>query len=565
MRCVNIPAYSPLALIGQIARALMAATLLCCVTLPLRADITIKFDDLKDGDKISDIAAIVVRADSGDGVDKVEFAVDDQLRFSTGSSPYTFKWDTIADTEGAHSLAVTATDANGVKKTVKLALTVDNQLDLGASALAQKARDAIVAKDMESAAKYSRRALKAEPDNIDASRAYAAIMADRLIWDKAIGTLEKAKNLSGNPAAMLELASYRMHHAVLPENSASLVADMESAGQLRRKAADAAIEALKAKNLPADQNSTHETLGDAYLDAGRYSEAVLEYGKAASGGAITSTNRLALAYVLNDQPQEAVVLLRSIIKDKSGDPATRAVMGLALLRLRKFADAREMVRGDSAGRSVASRVVAAYADAALGNLPAATQAAREAVESRPYAGEAHYALSMGIARLTESEPEVVRALALSPFQSGPMIDYAVRYAVLTEHPDRFETALKLLQIVLKSEPENGAAKLAKVLLLLHLKRVKDAEPTLAELSRREAQSADVQVAAAIYFDITGKPTAVEERLRQARKLDPTFFELGAVPKPLEFLYQNVRKIHYRGGFYLSPGTLYAAKAAPETP
>ena len=79
--------------------SLLAIAVLLLVGRPTRADITIKLEQ-KDGDKIADIAKIVVRADSGDGIDKVEFAVDDQLRYSTGSTPYIYSWDTIKDTEG---------------------------------------------------------------------------------------------------------------------------------------------------------------------------------------------------------------------------------------------------------------------------------------------------------------------------------------------------------------------------------------------------------------------------------------------------------------------------------
>ncbi len=548
----------------QAARRIVILIALSIATaLPLRADITIKFDDLKDGDKISDVAAVIVRADSGEGIDKVEFAVDDQLRFSSGSTPYTFKWDTIADTEGSHNLAVTATDANGAKKTVKMTLTVDNQLSLGAAALAQRAREALLARDMDTANKFSRRALKADPENVEAARAMAAIQAERLSWDRAIATLQKNKNLSGSVPAMLELAGYHMHRAVLPENTANLVSDIESAAQLRRKAADSAVEAIKAKNLPADQAQSHEMLGDAYLNAARYAEAIQEYSKSASTGALTSVNRLALAYVLNEQAQEAIVLLRQSFKDKTGDAATRAVQGLALLRLRRFAEAKEAVRSDLGGNSPASLVVAAYADAVLGKSAAALQEAKDAVAARPMAGEAHYALSMSLPRLIDSEAEIVRALALSPFQSGPMIDFAARYALAADHPAPYETALKLLQAVLKTEPNNRNAQLAQVLLLFQMNRIAEAEPLLAELNKRDPQAADVQIAAAMYFDIKGNPTAVEERMKLARKLEPDFFdtELGVVPKPRAFLLTAVRRVHYRGGFYLSPETLYPPKAA----
>jgi len=198
----------------------------------------------------------------------------------------------------------------------------------------------------------------------------------------------------------------------------------------------------------------------------------------------------------------------------------------------------------------------------MGKLGPSAEEGNDAVTALPQAGEAHYALSMGLTKLVDSEPEVVKALSLSPFQCGPMVDFAVRYAQLAAHPNRYETALKLLNVVLQIDKDNRGAQIAKAMLLLHLKRVSDAEPVLAELTRRENQAADVQIAAAIYFDIKGQPTASEERLKQAGKIDPENFQLGAVPLPFEFMVQHVRKLHYRGGFYLTPESLYPPKAAP---
>jgi tetratricopeptide (TPR) repeat protein len=205
--------------------------------------------------------------------------------------------------------------------------------------------------------------------------------------------------------------------------------------------------------------------------------------------------------------------------------------------------------------------VASFADAVLGKSQEALQEAKDAATARPLAGEAHYALSMSLPRLVDSEPEVVRAMALSPFQSGPMIDYAVRYALLKDHANRFETPLKLIDLVLKAEPENRSAQLSRVLLLLHTGKITDAEPTLALLVRREPQSADVQGAAAVYFDLKGNPAAAHEHLQQAAALDKEHFNLDTVPSPLEFLFLTVRKLHYRGGFYLSPETLYPPKGS----
>src|SRR5579863_2314363 len=98
----------------------MLANALCAVLLLMaasaaRAEFKLSVD-LKDGDKIHDISKIVAHADSSDGIDKVEFYVDDQLKSTAQGVPYTLTWDTIPDTEGKHTLAITAYDSNGQTK-----------------------------------------------------------------------------------------------------------------------------------------------------------------------------------------------------------------------------------------------------------------------------------------------------------------------------------------------------------------------------------------------------------------------------------------------------------------
>src|SRR5690348_8573382 len=81
------------------------------------ADITLT-TDLKNGDKVSDIAKIVAHADSPDGIDKVAFKVDAEAPVAVASVPYEFAWDTIKTTEGPHTLAITAYSSNGQSKNV---------------------------------------------------------------------------------------------------------------------------------------------------------------------------------------------------------------------------------------------------------------------------------------------------------------------------------------------------------------------------------------------------------------------------------------------------------------
>ncbi len=306
--------------------ALWAFALLFTSGLAAHAEFKLTLD-LKDGAKIHDVQKIVAHADSSDGIDKVEFFVDDQLKATATGIPYTLTWDTIADIEGKHTLAITAYDSNGQTKKITVALEIDNELSLGAEALAKKAHDALDAGDTVTAVNYSRRSLKAEPGNVLASRVTAALAARDGDWAKAATVLEAANGYDADPSALHELATYKFRRAMMPENASTLVASIQSYVDLRQKAADMATVRVKAKDAAA-----HEAIGDALLQAGHYKDAQLEYQKTGDNMPISTANKLALAYTLQDNIELAVAFIRPLIQEKRADKVTRALYGLALLR-----------------------------------------------------------------------------------------------------------------------------------------------------------------------------------------------------------------------------------------
>src|SRR5260221_515213 len=104
---------------------LFAATCLVPLTAGAapRANPTVKFE-LEDGAKVSDTVTIAAKATSPDdaGIEKVEFYVDNQLKYTDSSTPYELTWDTLAETEGAHALKAVAFDAKGNTATAKVSL-----------------------------------------------------------------------------------------------------------------------------------------------------------------------------------------------------------------------------------------------------------------------------------------------------------------------------------------------------------------------------------------------------------------------------------------------------------
>jgi tetratricopeptide (TPR) repeat protein len=538
-----------------------------------RAEIKLTLD-AKDGDRISDVYRLVARATSGEGIDKVEFQIDDQLRATDTSVPYEYEWDTLADTEGAHKVTVTAFDSNGQTQRVSLTLTIDNELNLGADALAQKAQAAMQAKDTETAARYARRALKADPTHLAASRLMASLYAAKSDWNQAIAALEKAKIPDDATDVMAQLASYHLQRALLPENAANFAAEIQTVFDLRRKIADSAVEKTKAQwkdaGEPDKKIAAHQAIGDALLTAGRYREAAMEYQQCGTleEAPVDCLNRLALAYTLQDQVKDAMTPIRTLTRQKRDDAATRAILGLMQLRQRQFREARATVGPDVSARFPAALVVAAFADTALGNGKDAAAWAREAAASAPGAGDAQYALAVGSPDPREADRALRRTLALAPFQYGPTLDYATRFILQgrTLSRDRIDQALNITDFVLKHEPDNVNAKYIQVLLYLQSGRATEAEPILSALLAKEGNALDLLLAGAVFQRATGQLGRVNLFLEAVRKLDAErYYERDKLNTPLQALFYTNVKMHYRADPFLTPGTLFPVKEAASAP
>src|SRR5207237_1089422 len=140
----------------------------------------------------SDITTVVahVATTGATAVQKVEFAVDGEVKSTDTSVPYTFDWDTLAGAEGPHTLTATAYDEKDNKKSAKVTVTVDNELGKGADYHAEQSLARLKENDVEGATRYARRALKIQPDNLKAARALAGIHRQRGELAQALAVME---------------------------------------------------------------------------------------------------------------------------------------------------------------------------------------------------------------------------------------------------------------------------------------------------------------------------------------------------------------------------------------
>ena len=556
---------------GSLAAVLSLFALLAFTGGRAQAAVTISFE-IKDGDKVSDVVKLTTKAESPDGIDKVEFRVDDQLKYTDTSTPYEYDWDTLADKEGPHTLTATAYDANGQTARAIIKVTVDNELNTGADTLAKRAQDALANKDVEGAKRYSRRALKADPGNLNAARSLAGIYVAGLDYDKAIATLDKANGLDSNSTALNELATYRMRRALQPDMAQKFFSEAQTVSELRRKAGDLLVTDITKKNAGANTPAAHDAVGDALMRAGRFHDAAAEYGKSGTNDEtpIPSLNRYGLSLVMDNRPMEALIALHSLQLSKRDDAQTRAVIGLAHLRTQHFTEARDAVKQDLPDHVLASLIVASYADTALSSAAStlaerkaaavshklAIDEANDAVALQPNLGEAQYALSLASSRIEESDTALGKALYLSPFQSGPYLDYATEQA-FQKRQDKYDQALNLTDLVLKQEPENAQAKITQALIYVHQKRYTEAQPILADLQKKYPEAPDVLTTIGVFYQAKGNNTSATQFFDAVRKADPKRFNYTFPPTALELLLR-LRNLHYRCDYFLTPAALYPA-------
>ena len=101
-------------------------------TTPPQVTITI----LANNSTVSAIVNIQVQATDNKGISKVDFYIDNVLKFTDTSSPYAYSWDTSSATNAAHTLKVIAFDTSNNTSSTQVNVTVYNTASLPGSELA---------------------------------------------------------------------------------------------------------------------------------------------------------------------------------------------------------------------------------------------------------------------------------------------------------------------------------------------------------------------------------------------------------------------------------------------
>lgn len=85
----------------------------------------VRIRDPDDGDTVSDVVEIEVRADERDeDLDRVELAINDEVATTETSDEFTFAWDTTG-LSGSHTITATAHDVEGNTASASITVTVE--------------------------------------------------------------------------------------------------------------------------------------------------------------------------------------------------------------------------------------------------------------------------------------------------------------------------------------------------------------------------------------------------------------------------------------------------------
>ena len=535
-----------------------ALALICAVTLQAAGasqQPSVRFV-LADGAHVSDVTTVVAipTASSGAYVDKVAFSVDGAVRYTDTSTPYSYDWDTLQETEGPHTLSATVTDSAGRTASAQIRVIVDNELSKGAAFFASGAMEALEQGDNVKARNYMRRALKLDPKNLVAAQVKARLLQADGNIDGAIAALEAAAIPDSDYDALTELWQLHMADTSPDIDLASFLQHAATAVDLYHKAAAARIASLK-----GDDPGVAVRRGDVRLADRQWSAAIHDYEQAADIDHATGSvaNRILLADTLSGARLQAVKLLRDLNDQSRADEVTPVLAAMNMVDLSRFEQARQTVRALVAAGNLPALIVEAYADIGLNDSAAAHDALRRAMDIAPDNPDVLLLRGHFVRGAQDPRDALIRAMRANPTTPQPYVVYAFLDMMRTGPGDPYPRAERMLRFALKIAPNNGLASVGLALCRLGAKDGAGAAAALKRL-RNPTGDADVETVYAQACELLNDDLAARAALRQAAHLAPDDWAGMAIP-PLPNLVAHV--FRYRLSPVLTPATLYTARTA----
>ncbi|HZP80820.1 MAG TPA: Ig-like domain-containing protein [Chthonomonadaceae bacterium] len=488
--------------------------------------------------KLSDVVRVQARADSSAGIARVTFEVDDQFRIEVKQPPYLYDWDTVEEDDGAHTVAVIAYDTNGQTAVKRLKVTVDNQLSLGIKAHAARALEAFRRGDYAEVDREARRAYKISTADPEAARVMALSIGIKGDLTRAFQILDdpQIKIPPGDPITVEVRSFLLLARAATTLNLATMAGDIQNALPILRKQAESALQAARATD-PADYAGLLAR-GDALFTYRDFDGALDSYQRAlklASPGAQKrrAQHRVALAMLKIGRIPEVELMLTSLVNGPDGNATSSALLGMTYFQNHRYPEARRAVESGVQARNVASLLVAALSDLAIGANARAYAEAKQAVNAADTAQT--QVVAQAVLADTGDKEGTRRSFQIAflraPLFFPSLLERAYDHIAYDKSDDRFAQALAVFDLVLRYEPDNAAAMAGRLAALIQLRRRKTAAAALSRLIELDRFAPDVFILQAAYYNEDNKQQRVAtESLALARKQLPEFIKDFTVPR-----------------------------------
>jgi len=559
---------------------ILTALGLLSLTLTVEAQIKVKAEFVPrkeakekiapDPQNLSDVVRIKTDADGSAGVERVVFEVDDQFRFEVKKPPYQFDWDTLAETDGAHTVGIIAYNINGQTGTQRLKVKVENKLALGMEHWVGAGWAAFRRGDAEEMARAVRKAFKINTRDPQAARLMALYRGVQGDIGGGFGMLnDNQNNIPKDDSATLDVIAYlTLSRGVYAGKTEEMVTALNTALAIMKPRAKGVVREATAA-FPPNKSDTkgHIARGDMCFYGNQFEDALKAYELAqtsADTAALrrTANRRIALTLISLNRMKDAGKMLNQLLSGNDATATDSALYGTYLFKDRQYQAARDTVRDAGAKRNVAGLCVAVLSDLALGARATAYKEARDAVEIADTA-ETQYIAQAALADAGDHEnakKSFQAAFLRAPFFMPTLVSRGYEIMAYGKEESRFLDASNIFDAVLRFDPDNAGALAGRSLAYTLQKRTAAALPLLKRLQNIDPLAPDLAILSAVQYE-QNKETfkAAKDALERARKLDPVNFKDTIVPQMPEFA---VRMTRLRRVVPMSPRLLDIADNPP---
>jgi tetratricopeptide (TPR) repeat protein len=389
--------------------------------------------------------------------------------------------------------------------------------------------------NVELAANYARRAIKIDPTNLPAARAYAGVLRRRGQLGEAISVLDKATIPDNDLATRTDLMALHMAKADASDSTEEFLKEADSAVELYKK-----VHSLRLAAAGTDPVAR----GDELVAAREWTAAVQSYQKCGppDEAPVPCVNRQILALILGGRIRDADAVVRTVVRNKRADVNTQALIGLIALTDHNFKKARDTVQEGVENRNVASLIVAAYADLAAKQPKRAQEEAELARSIAPDNADVQLLRAYAEPDDAVARTAFVRSLELNPLLAEA---YAQRgfHVLLQRDKDRFQAADALFDAAAKIDPKTAYVQVGKAVSFIAQRRPNEAEPLLDALLEQDKNAPELHVAVALNNSLLDKTLKITDHLNTALKLDPERWADVYVLKPND-LVSRIYKYRY---------------------